>query len=313
MTFDVQLAITVATVLLNLAFAIAVGATMAWLWLARGASAWSCSQLRGVLRIRLGAIAVALVGMIMLLLFVSASMAEVPVSQAGPAALSMVTESHFGLAWSFGIGALLAAAIVPVVPTAGRGARAGMQMSLMALGVCAYTRSMISHASANGDLNAAMTADWIHLCLISVWVGEVFIAGLLTLRGQAVEQPADRSDAALYIESLSTSATFALVGIFATGIFSAWHNLGNFAGLSGNPYGTVLIVKLAMVAVAVLLGGFNRFIVMPSLLAGLRSADDRGLLRLRQFTLILRIEAVVLLGVLVAAAILSSTSPPVAA
>jgi hypothetical protein len=34
-------------------------------------------------------------------------------------------------------------------------------------------------------------------------------------------QAADRHDRANYIQTLSTSATFALVGIFLTGLFSA--------------------------------------------------------------------------------------------
>ncbi|UUZ54127.1 CopD family protein [Massilia sp. H-1] len=172
---------------------------------------------------------------------------------------------------------------------------------------------MVSHASANGDLNAAVAADWIHLCLISVWVGEVVIAGLFVLGRRGAAHAPDREDMARYVENLSSSATFALVGIFATGIFSAWHNVGSVAGLSGNPYGVTLLAKLAMVTIAVLLGGFNRFVVMPPLLAGLRRAGACDTSSLRRFTLVLRIEAVVLLGVLVAAAILSSTSPPTAA
>ncbi|MBC7685765.1 MAG: CopD family protein [Bdellovibrionales bacterium] len=313
MTLDLQVASTFATVLLNLAFAIAVGATMTWLWLAGGASAWSATQLTKARRTGLGAIAVALLAMSMLLFFVSASMAEVPLSQANEAVSAMLTGSHFGLAWSIGVGALFVAAISRVVPASDRQLRAKILLGLAALAVFAYSRSMISHASANGDFNAATVADWIHLCLISVWVGEVFIAGLSTLSGAVAEQLADREDAVRYIENLSASATFALGGIFVTGLFSAWHNLGSLAGLSGNVYGTALIVKVAMVAFAALLGGFNRFLVMPKLLAALRSPGQLEQSGLRTFTLILRIEAVVLLAILVAAAILSATSPPTAA
>ncbi|WP_426212103.1 copper resistance D family protein [Massilia sp. TWP1-3-3] len=310
---DLQLAITVATVLLNLALAIAVGATLAWLWLANGASAWCSAQLCSVRRARLSAIAAAIIALGMLLLFVSAAMAEVPLLEAGEHARTMLTESHFGFAWRIGMGALLAAGILAEVLPAGQWRRTGMSLSLLALAVFLYSRSMVSHASANGDFNAAMAADWIHLCLISVWVGEVFVSGLLTLRQQAAVQEADRADMARYIENLSTSATFALGGIFMTGLFSAWHNLGSVAGLAGNSYGTALTVKLGMVVLAVLLGTFNRFIVMPSLLARLRNPGQQTSAELGRFTSVLRIEAVVLLGVLVAAAVLSATSPPTAA
>lgn len=40
-----------------------------------------------------------------------------------------------------------------------------------------------------------------------------------------------------------------------------------------NPYATVLLRKLALVGVAVALGGMNRFLVMPRLLTDLRASN----------------------------------------
>lgn len=305
---DIQTAITVATVLLNLALAVAVGATMASLWLAAGKSNWSSLRLRSLRPVRLCAIAVALATSGLLLLFVSASMAEVPVTEAGEATRAMLTGSHFGLAWAIGMAALMAAALLAALPGRASPLVVG---GIGALAVVFYTRSMVSHASANGDFNLAMAADWLHLCLISLWVGEVVIAGMLTLRPTAALQQDDSGEIAGYIENLSMSATVALFGIVATGAYSAWHNLGSLDGLTGNRYGTVLTVKVAMVVLAIMLGGFNRFIVMPQLLAGLRGGTTIDS-PLKTFTLVLRVEAVLLLGVLVAAAILSATSPPTA-
>ena len=57
---------------------------------------------------------------------------------------------------------------------------------------------------------------------------------------------------------------------------------------SGSPWGLVLDVKLALVAIAVALGGFNRFVVMPSL--------PGAWLR---FVRVLRVESAVLAAVLV--------------
>ena len=158
-----------------------------------------------------------------------------------------------------------------------------------------------------------MFVDWTHLCLISVWMGVVFIAGFITLTGLVPADATGRAEADRYVEHLSSSATFALCGIFANGLFNAWHNLWGIAGLVGNAYGSALLLKLALVALAALLGGFNRFIVMPSLLAGLRGPQAGAPEPLRRFRLILRIEAVLLLAVLIAAAILSATPPPNAA
>ncbi|QYF93070.1 CopD family protein [Massilia sp. PAMC28688] len=313
MVLDVQLAIYSSTVVLNLALAVAVGAAMAAMWLASGATPWSLAQLRRARPVRIGAAMAALAAMGSLLPFVSAFMAEVPVAEAGDAMGAMLTDSHFGLAWRVGMGALLAAALAAAVPVSGQRLRNLALVNLLVLAVALYSRSMVSHAAADGDLSVAIVLDWMHLCLISVWVGEVFIAGFVTLNGMVPDYAAGRAEAARYVEHLSSSATFALGGIFATGLFSAWHNLGGIAGLAGNVYGSVLLFKLALVVLAALLGGFNRFIVMPSLLASLREPNAGAPEALRRFRLILRIEAPVLLAVLVAAAILSATPPPTAA
>jgi len=313
MAIDVQTAIEIATVTLNLALAVAVGAGMAALWLASRTTAWSAVQLRRVRPVWIGASLAAIAALGSLLPFVSASMAEVPVSEAGEAMCTMLTESHFGMAWAIGVGAVLAAALASAVPASGQRLRSVALLNLLALAVALYTRSMVSHAAADGDLSLAVIVDWIHLCLMSVWVGEVFIAALVTLSGRVPSHAFDRAELARYVENLSSSATFALVGIFSTGLFSTWQNLGDISGLTGNAYGSVLLFKLGLVAFAVLLGGFNRFIVMPSLLAGLREPHGDAAQPLSRFTLNLRIEAIVLLAVLVAAAILSATSPPTAA
>ena len=309
MVFDVQMAIYGTTVALNLSLSVAVGAVLAVLWLARETTAWPVAQLRNVRPVRIGATFAALVAMGLLLPFVSASIAEVPLFEAGEATGAMLTESHFGMAWAIGMGALVAAASTALVPSK-QWMRSLAVLNLIALAVALYTRSMVSHAAADGDLSLAVVVDWIHLCLTSVWVGEVFLSALVTLRGRVPAHAADRAQVARYIENLSSSATFALVGLFATGVFSAWHNLGSVAALTGHSYGSLLLLKLGLVALAVLLGGLNRFIVMPSLLAGLRAAHADAAAPLRRFTLNLRIEALVLLAVLIAAAFLSATSPP---
>jgi putative copper resistance protein D len=313
MPFDVQMAIYSATVTLNLALAVAVGAAIAALWLANGTTAWSAAQLRRVRLMRIGATAAAIAALGSLLPFVSASVAEVPVAAAGEAMGAMLAESHFGLAWTIGMGALLAAALASVIPATRQRLGTVASINLLVLALALYTRSMVSHAAADGDLSVAIVVDWMHLCLISVWVGGVVVAGFVTLSGPIAEPAVARAEAARYVEKLSSSATFALAGVFATGLFSAWHNLGGGAGLTGNPYSSVLLYKLALVALAALLGGFNRFIVMPSLLAGWRAQHAGAAQRLCRFRLVLQIEAVVLLAVLVAAAMLGATPPPTAA
>jgi putative copper resistance protein D len=183
-------------------------------------------------------------------------------------------------------------------------------LTLAALAVFWYTRGMVSHAASEGDFSLPLLADWIHLGLISLWVGEVFLAGGVMLRATENMATADRRARAAYVASLSGSATFALTGILATGLYASWRNLGGFENLVGNPYGKTLVAKLLLVGVATMLGGINRFVVMPPWLAR-ESAGNAALELLpMRFKRILWIEALVLLAVVVLAAWLASTSPP---
>jgi copper resistance protein D len=306
MEFDLQLAMYAATAVLNLTLALATGAALGALWLARGSSGWATAQLSGVRRTRSIAVGAAIALNTLLLWLASAAMAEVPISQAGEAVWTMLTATHVGLAWMIGMTALLATLVASVLR------KPPAQLCLLGLAVFLYTRGMTSHAATEGDFSVAMLANWIHLMFICIWVGEVLIAGLFTLGKPLGTGEADLTEAARYIEALSTTATVALAGIVVTGVYSAWRNLGSPSAIIDSPYGTALLIKLAIVGLAVALGGFNRFIVMPGLLESLRketSPADSGIAR---FTLILRIEAVVLLGVLAVAAVLSATSPPAA-
>lgn len=65
-----------------------------------------------------------------------------------------------------------------------------------------------------------------------MWVGEVFVAGLLTLAAPPTAHADEHIDCKGYIEALSTSATYALGGIVATGLGSAWNNVGSLDALT---------------------------------------------------------------------------------
>ncbi|MDL2354368.1 MAG: CopD family protein [Pseudomonadota bacterium] len=281
------------TVMLNLAVAVAVGASMSAIWMARGGARWAVAPRRRLRLAGLAALAVAMLASAGVLWLEAAAMAEVAPAQAAPAVRAMLTATHLGVAWQVGIGALL----FSMGALALRGPRA-LAFNLLGLAAFLYTRSMVSHAAADGDFSVPIAVDWLHLMLVCLWTGEVAVAGWLVRL--------DDGDWTRYAAALSHTATLALGGIVATGLFGAWRNVGSPAALTGQVYGTILLAKLALVAIAVLLGGANRFFVMPSL------RGDNACAAARRFTAILRIESVVLLGVLVLAAVLSATAPPTA-
>lgn len=298
-----------ATVVLLLAAAVSAGASVSTLWLTRPRSAWALTRLSLLRRWAPGSIAVALLASIVVLFLESAAMAEVPVADAVPAVLAMLRSTHYGMACCIGAAALaLGVALNLFMP--GRLQRFTATATMATLAVFWYTRGMVSHAASDGDFSLLLVADWAHLGLISLWVGEVFVAGCLILPAFVAELDDDRKDRARYVAALSTSATLALAGIFATGLFAIWHNVGSIRELIATPYGSTLLAKLALVGVAAALGAFNRFIVMPDWLARETAGLPPPPALPGRFQLVLQVEALVLLAALVIAVVLAGTSPP---
>jgi len=308
MGLDLQTVQHLVTALLNLAVAVLAGASLSRLWLGRETSSWSEARRQPVRRAALVGAVAALAANLVLLWLESAAMAEVPVTEAAGATWSMLTSTHLGLAWSIGMVGLAFAAAGAFM----RGDRraAPPLLTVASLAVFWYTRGMVSHAASDGDFSLRLLADWLHLGLISVWVGEVILAGVITLRASGDLAATDRRARAAYVESLSSSATFALTGIFVTGIYAVWRTLSGWENLVGNPYGNTLVAKVLFVGVAAVLGGFNRFFVMPPWLTRESAGNAAPAFLPARFRLILWIEALVLLAVVVLAAWLASTSPP---
>lgn len=303
MAFDLLAAQRGATVALNASVALFAGACLALHWLRPSASAWAGLRVRRLGRWSAGAIMAALFANVAVLWLEAASMAGVPVADAGGAVRLVLASTHYGLAWAVGAVALVFAAVVALLAAR---RLPNMLPVFVPLAVFWYAQAMSGHAADEGDFSLFMAVYAAHLALISLWVGDV-LAGLAVLAGGVPDDA--RADRAAYLQSLSGSATFALAGIFATGLYLAWHIVGSVANLFGNPYGNALLAKLALVGVAAALGAVNRFFVMPPLLAP-QAAGPAAVAAARRFRRVLCIEALVLLAVLVVAAILGSSVPP---
>lgn len=305
---DLQTVQRLVAALLNLAVAVLTGASVSRLWLGRDASAWAAARRQPVRTAAVAAAMVSLAASAAWLWLESAAMAEVPVADAGSAVWTMLRSTHLGVAYCVGTAGLVVAAAGALVR---RGAgRWPARLTLAALAVFWYTRSMVSHAAGDGDFSVRLLADWVHLGLISLWVGEVFIAGAIVLKTSGNMAATDRRARSAYVESLSNSATVALSGIFVTGGYAAWRGIGGWDYLIGNPYANTLVAKVLVVGLAAALGGFNRFVVMPAWRAheSTGHAVPDGLPA--RFKRVLWIEALLLLAAVVLAAWLASTPPP---
>lgn len=140
---------------------------------------------------------------------------------------------------------------------------------------------------------ASELADWVHLVAASVWVG-----GLVTLAFLVwPAAPTLRGRAFLGFSRLAMGLVGALV---LAGAYLALVRLPELSDLWSTDYGRTLLVKLAIVSLALSWGGFHHLIVRPRLEAGLAARVRPSLLG----------ETAVAMTVLLAAAVLTNVAPP---
>lgn len=310
---SLRILLMAATVAIHLGLALVIGALASRAWMWRRSSAWSARVALNVMQASRVGFALGLVGVGASAWFEAMEMSDSSLLSAGPAFASLIGNSHFGHAWVVGLVGWLTAASLSSTRLAATRRTGAFALALLAVAAFALTRSVVSHAGSQGDFTIDVAADWVHLVLVCLWVGIVLVGARLALPGDPAPQDA-RADAARWVSLMSTTATAAIVGIGATGLFKVWRGwaaVGSLPQYVGSDYGKALAVKLALVAFAATLGGLNRFVVLPRLFDGLRSGPAPGGDRWRnRLLLILRVEAATLLLVLSAAAVLSTSELP---
>ncbi|MGH3134326.1 MAG: copper resistance CopC/CopD family protein [Gaiellaceae bacterium] len=136
-------------------------------------------------------------------------------------------------------------------------------------------------------------ADWLHLVAACVWVGGVASLAFLVWPSA----PALRARAFLGFSQIAVVLVAAMV---LAGAYLALARLPTVSDLWETSYGHVLLVKIAVVGLALAWGGFHHSVVRPRLEAGGEPRVRPSLVG----------EAVVAIGVLLAAAALTNASPP---
>lgn len=159
----------------------------------------------------------------------------------------------------------------------------------LALGLL-LTLSLTAHAGAAGGLE--LLADLLHLGAGVVWAG-----GVLAL---AVVWPGTRYEAVLQaIRRLSALGLASVLALTLLGLYLSWARLGEFSDLWNTAYGQRLLLKLGLVALVVGVAAVNRLWLLPRL----RAQQVKGLSTVS-------LEAILIVGVLLASGLLATTEPP---
>jgi putative copper resistance protein D len=286
-------------IFLNVAFAWLVGSWLARRWmLAAGVSKRDTEHLLGSTDIFAGALGV-LAGCAGL--WASAAvMGGVSLAEAKDLVWQMLTMTSIGRAGYISLGALALA----IVLRAYRSTAVWREWAVLAaLGVFAFVRASMGHAGENGYWAIPFAAEFVHLTAMGAWTGLVFVSAWKAMGAAVLQNDSNRMGG--YLEAMSVASMAAVLAIFATGLFNSWNRVGTVDNLvGGSLYTTALLVKVALVAVALLLGGYNKFFGLA-----LARNSAHGLARVK---LALALESIVLLAVLFAAAVLTAQQPPAA-
>jgi copper transport protein len=162
------------------------------------------------------------------------------------------------------------------------------------------------HAAQQSPRGFSLLFDWLHLVSGSLWLGG--LVGLLVLCftvRRALRVPA----LSMVVPRFSVVAFASVVVLFATGTAATILHMPALNALWETSYGVAILVKIGILAAAVIVASGNLLRTKPRLVA----ARDRpelgppaaGLLRVLVGT-----EAVLIAGAVFVAAVLSSLAPP---
>jgi copper resistance protein D len=176
-------------------------------------------------------------------------------------ALSTVAlEMGFGMVW---IGRLGLAALLLVVIGVRANAAPRLVAGLSGLFLCsiALTGHTQVHEGANKVLH--VVADATHLAGAGAWLGGlVGLSLMLRPKHARATAPEDTSAA---VSRFSRMAYVAVGALAASGIVNAMMLVSSLGGLLGSDYGRLLLLKLALVAMMLVLAAINRLRISPRL------------------------------------------------
>ncbi|PFG44748.1 copper transport protein [Isoptericola jiangsuensis] len=199
------------------------------------------------------------------------------------------------------VGLALAAGALPRSTPPGP-ARAAVVLAGCALAAAAP--ALTGHTRAASPQALAVAVDVLHVAAGATWFGGV-LALALVLGDLA------RGDAgAVVVSRFSTLAAGVLAVLVVAGTVLAWRVAGSWDALATTSYGRLLLVKVAVVAVAVGVAAWNRLVLVPRLRGAAPGRDARtGRPPSDLLVRTTRVEAGLLVAVLLVTGFLVDRSP----
>jgi copper transport protein len=174
--------------------------------------------------------------------------------------------------------------------------------ALLAGGAALLAPGAAGHAAQTAPRALSIALDWMHLVAGSVWLGGLI--GLLVLWWSTARE---RRTAvlAVVVPRFSNVAFVSVLALIGSGTAAALLHLPTLASLWNTSYGKTILVKIALLATAMLVASVNLLRTKPAL----EAAEPRPAAA-RQLRSLVGVEVVLVAATVFAAAVLSSLPPP---
>jgi copper transport protein len=149
----------------------------------------------------------------------------------------------------------------------------------------------------------AMTTDITHVWAAAAWFGGIVLLVLALRARRAADADKDNAIATgRVVARFSRIATVAVIVVSVAGLTLAWTEVRVVKALTSTTYGWLIVAKVLAVAVIAAFGAYNHFRLVPAL----EQAPKKAGMALRRTV---KLEALVMVGVLAITAVLVNTTP----
>ncbi len=173
---------------------------------------------------------------------------------------------------------------------------------IAAAGACLLVPGASGHAAQTAPRGWSLLFDWAHLVSGSLWLGG--LAGLLVL-WRSLPGPSRVAGLAVAVPRFSSVALVSVITLVASGTAASYLHLPTVASLWQTSYGQALLVKIGLLAAAIVLASFNLLRTKPQL-----ALPETAIGAARRLRRLVAGETLLVAGAVFAAAVLSSLPPP---
>lgn len=193
-----------------------------------------------------------------------AVMTETPLGEVFSVLPTFITKTKYGklsILRTVILFLLAAAAFIDMKKNSGWTKTAGIASSFALLVVI----GMSGHQGAGGYFNLLFSVDILHLVSVSLWIGGLFFVrfcySFFFLYADISLWEVFRA----LMNRFSRLATYCVVVAGLTGLVLSLYNLESVSLILNTQYGIILLLKAVLVGIIVLLGGANKFVILPAL------------------------------------------------